>query len=310
MLIQLIALLQKSMMALAPLAITTPRSKIIGFTDAFCTVSVGAIGRVAPNRSFPYRVTDPLAAPVWVTLFAIVAAVGIILYFFDHLVALGTSSPEAQGSSSEWRRDLPRCGVWFTLATILLSVTGGTVPRSTAGRLLISVLWFFSVAIISLYTAKMAAIMATSELQMASTHRIEDLLTQRDASYGTVRHSDVSRLLQTSTNPLHVKMWQVMAEHDFPGSRDMFGHSPSDVTDNPMEGFERMGRVHSFHFIWHMPGIRFHATENCDFMILESQLNSLPFGIALQQGAKLREILNKALRNLSEEGVLKTLENK
>lgn len=297
-------------MALAPIAITTPRSKIIDFTDAFCTVSVGAIGRAAPYRSFAYRVTDPLAAPVWATLFAIMAAIGIILYFFDHLVPLGTSSLEAPGPSNEWRRDLPRCGVWFTLATILLSVTGGTVPRSTAGRLLMSVLWVFCVAIISLYTAKMAAIMATSELQMATTQRVEDLLTQRDVSYGTVRHSDVSRLFQTSTNPVHVKMWQVMAEHDLPGSQDRFDHSMSDVTDNPMEGFARYSWVPSYHFIWHMPGIRFHATGNCELMTMESQLNTLPFGIALQQGTKLRETLNKALRNLSEEGVLKTLENK
>lgn len=310
-------------MAIAPLAITPSRSEVVNFTDPFCTVGVEAIGRAPTSRSSKVRITDPLAPQVWVSLFAITTAISVVLYFFDRLAAaaaVGADEGVPPGSGAEWRRETPptttttRCGVWFTLAAVLLGgVTAvGRRSGSNAGRILVSVVWIFAAVVVSLYTAKMAAIMATSELQTASSRRLEDLLGQRDVSFGTARHSDVSWLLERSSNPKHVRMWQIMAERDLPGSVDMFQQSLSDVTDNQEDGFRRVRRAanRNYHFVWHAPGVRFYAAEDCDLVALDSELDRLAFGIAVPPDSPWLDALNQALKALREQGTLQRLENK
>lgn len=301
-------------MAVAPMAITQSRAEVVNFTDPVCTVGVEAIGRSSTHRSSKFRFTDPLAPQVWASLFVIMSAVSVLLYLFDRLVSHVSPAVVEGVPSSEWRKEQPgRCGAWFTLAAILLGAAGrGAAPRSNAGRLLVSVLWIFAVAVVSLYTAKMAAIMATSELQTAANQRLEDFLGHRDVSYGTARHSDVSWLMETSANPKHVRMWQIMSERDLPGSVDMFQQSLSDVTDNQDDGFQRVRRSgnRNYYFVWHSPGVRYHAAEDCDLETIETELGRLSYGIALPLGSPRLETLNLVLKTLREQGTLQKLENK
>lgn len=300
-------------MAIGPMAITQSRAEVVNFTDPVCTVDIEAIGRSSATRSSKFRFTDPLAPQVWASLFVIMSAVSVLLYLFDRLVSHGSPAiVEGVPSSSEWRKEPGHCGAWFALSAILLGVAGRAAPRSNAGRLLVSVLWIFAVAVVSLYTAKMAAIMATSELQTATNQRLEDFLGHRDVSYGTARHSDVGWLLETSSNPKHVRMWQIMSERDLPGSVDMFQQSLSDVTDNQEDGFQRVRRSgnRNYYFVWHSPGVRYHAAEDCDLETIETELGRLSYGIALPLGSPRLEALNRVLKTLREQGTLQKLENK
>ena len=74
------------------------------------------------------------------------------------------------------------CGSWFWIATNILSVC---FFRSLSGRIVGGVWWFFTLIIISSYTANLAAFL-TVERMVSPIESAEDLAKQTEIAYGTL----------------------------------------------------------------------------------------------------------------------------
>jgi hypothetical protein len=61
------------------------------------------------------------------------------------------------------------------------------LPRSISGRIVGSVWWFFTLILISSYTANLAAFL-TVERMVAPINSPEDLASQTEVEYGTLYH--------------------------------------------------------------------------------------------------------------------------
>jgi hypothetical protein len=70
---------------------------------------------------------------------------------------------------------------------VLRHVTLGLAGRSISGRIVGSVWWFFTLILISSYTANLAAFL-TVERMVAPINSPEDLASQTEVQYGTLYH--------------------------------------------------------------------------------------------------------------------------
>jgi glutamate receptor, ionotropic, invertebrate len=75
---------------------------------------------------------------------------------------------------------------WFAIAS-LMQQTCDFSPRSLSGRIVGSVWWFFTLILISSYTANLAAYL-TVERMVTPINSPEDLAAQTDVQYGTLYH--------------------------------------------------------------------------------------------------------------------------
>lgn len=76
--------------------------------------------------------------------------------------------------------------LWFSLAAFMQQ--GGELsPRSLSGRIVGACWWFFTLILISSYTANLAAFL-TVERMVAPINSPEDLASQTEVEYGTLYH--------------------------------------------------------------------------------------------------------------------------
>lgn len=70
-------------------------------------------------------------------------------------------------------------------------------PRSISGRIVGSVWWFFTLILISSYTANLAAFL-TVERMVTPINSPEDLATQTEVQYGTLYHGSTWEFFRVS----------------------------------------------------------------------------------------------------------------
>lgn len=85
---------------------------------------------------------------------------------------------------------------WFALGAFMQQ--GSNIsPRSISGRIAGSVWWFFTLIIVSSYTANLAAFL-TVERMVTPINSAEDLASQTDVQYGTLYHGSTYEFFRVS----------------------------------------------------------------------------------------------------------------
>ncbi|KAF3840640.1 hypothetical protein F7725_006502 [Dissostichus mawsoni] len=82
-------------------------------------------------------------------------------------------------------------------------------PRSLSGRIVGGVWWFFTLIIISSYTANLAAFL-TVERMVSPIESAEDLAKQTDIAYGTLDSGSTKEFFRRSKIAVYEKMWGYM----------------------------------------------------------------------------------------------------
>lgn len=86
--------------------------------------------------------------------------------------------------------------LWFALGAFMQQGCDIS-PRSVSGRIVGSVWWFFTLILISSYTANLAAFL-TVERMVTNINSAEDLAKQTDVQYGTIRHGSTREFFKVS----------------------------------------------------------------------------------------------------------------
>lgn len=87
---------------------------------------------------------------------------------------------------------------WFAIAS-LMQQTPDISPRSLSGRIVGSVWWFFTLVLISSYTANLAAFL-TVERMVTPINSPEDLVAQTEVQYGTLYHGSTWDFFRVSNS--------------------------------------------------------------------------------------------------------------
>ncbi|XP_030385111.1 glutamate receptor 1 [Scaptodrosophila lebanonensis] len=187
---------------------------------------------------------------------------------------------------------------WFSLAAFMQQGCDLS-PRSVSGRIATAVWWFFTLILISSYTANLAAFL-TVERMVTPINSPEDLAMQTEVQYGTLLHGSTWDFFRRSQIGLHNKMWEYMnsRKHVFVNTYD--------------EGIRRVRTSKGkYALLVESPKNEYvNAREPCDTMKVGRNLDTKGFGIATPLGSALKDPINLAVLSLKENGELIKLRNK
>ncbi|GIY82175.1 glutamate receptor ionotropic, kainate 1 [Caerostris darwini] len=206
-------------LAVAPMTINYARESVIDFTKPFMNLGIGILFKLPKNmpvRLFSFM--SPLAVDIWLYVLA------------AYILVSSTMFIVARFSPYEWQNPHPcvtECDVmenqfslgnsfWFTIVT-LMHQGCDLNPKATSTRIIGAIWWFFTLIMISSYTANLAAFL-TVERMITPIESVEDLAEQSKISYGTLEGGSTMTFFRVgSYPPLCYSMSLSFVVHGQPG---------------------------------------------------------------------------------------------
>ncbi|XP_060656054.1 glutamate receptor 1 isoform X1 [Drosophila nasuta] len=187
---------------------------------------------------------------------------------------------------------------WYSLAAFMQQGCDLS-PRSVSGRIAAASWFFFTLILISSYTANLAAFL-TVERMVTPINSAEDLAMQTEVQYGTLLHGSTWDFFRRSPIGLHNKMWEYMNSHK------------SVFVPTYDEGIRRVRTSKGkYALLVESPKNEYvNAREPCDTMKVGPNMDTKGFGIATPLGSALKDPINMAVLTLTENGDLIKLREK
>ncbi|XP_061296048.1 glutamate receptor 4 isoform X4 [Bos javanicus] len=295
----------KAEIAIAPLTITLVREEVIDFSKPFMSLGISIMIK-KPQKSKPgvFSFLDPLAYEIWMCIVFAYIGVSVVLFLVSRFSPYEWHTEEPE-DGKEGPSDQPpnEFGIfnslWFSLGAFMQQGCDIS-PRSLSGRIVGGVWWFFTLIIISSYTANLAAFL-TVERMVSPIESAEDLAKQTEIAYGTLDSGSTKEFFRRSKIAVYEKMWTYMRSAE-----------PSVFTRTTAEGVARVRKSKGkFAFLLESTMNEYiEQRKPCDTMKVGGNLDSKGYGVATPKGSSLRTPVNLAVLKLSEAGVLDKLKNK
>ncbi|UYV60186.1 GRIA2 [Cordylochernes scorpioides] len=265
--------------AIAPLTITSAREKVIDFTKPFMSLGISIMIKKPINQKpGVFSFMNPLSEEIWMCIIFAYVGVSVVLFLVSRF------------SPHEWRYEENYEGpsasndfslhnsLWFSLGAFMQQGCD-ICPRSIAGRIVGSVWWFFTLIIISSYTANLAAFL-TMERMVTPINSADDLAKQTEVEYGTLMFSSTQEFfrLQSAKIPVYARMWEFMnsKKHVFVSSYE--------------DGIRRV-RDSKGKYAFLMESTKneyINERQPCDTMKVGRNLDAKGYGVATPVGSNLR----------------------
>ncbi|KAM4727254.1 glutamate receptor 1-like isoform 1-T1 [Anableps anableps] len=327
-------------MAVAPLTITLVREQVIDFTKPFMSLGISImIKKPTKSKPGVFSFLDPLAYEIWMCIVFAYIGVSVVLFLVsrfspyewqgeesddeDETVpssvsqrAPPTSSSEdphspgyskAQNQNQQKDKETPEHtndfgifnSLWFSLGAFMQQGCDIS-PRSLSGRIVGGVWWFFTLIIISSYTANLAAFL-TVERMVSPIESAEDLAKQTEIAYGTLEGGSTKDFFSKSKIAVFEKMWSYMRSAD-----------PSVFVKSTNEGVMRVRKSKGKYAYLLESSMNEYIEQRkpCDTMKVGGNLDSKGYGVATPKASPLRIPVNLAVLKLNEQAVLDKLKNK
>uniref|UniRef100_A0A3P9K8I6 Glutamate receptor, ionotropic, AMPA 1a n=1 Tax=Oryzias latipes TaxID=8090 RepID=A0A3P9K8I6_ORYLA len=320
----------KADLAVAPLTITLVREEVIDFSKPFMSLGISIMIK-KPTKSKPgvFSFLDPLAYEIWMCIVFAYIGVSVVLFLVSRFspyewhaedyedgaepqtptqaaasngVQQG-QTPTQQNTNQQNLEQTNEFGIfnslWFSLGAFMQQGCDIS-PRSLSGRIVGGVWWFFTLIIISSYTANLAAFL-TVERMVSPIESAEDLAKQTEIAYGTLDAGSTKEFFRRSKIAVFEKMWAYMKSAD-----------PSVFVKTTDEGVMRV-RKSKGKYAYLLESTMNEYIEQrkpCDTMKVGGNLDSKGYGIATPKGSPLRNPVNLAVLKLNEQGLLDKLKNK
>nr|KAG5705414.1 hypothetical protein BaRGS_004541 [Batillaria attramentaria] len=277
--------------AIAPLTITADRERVIDFTKPFMSLGISImIKKPVNHKAHVFSFMDPLSYEIWMCIVFAYIGVSVVLFLVSRF------SPNEWHLAGEQaiRNDFSISNsLWFSLGAFMQQGCDIS-PRSMSGRIVGSVWWFFTLIIISSYTANLAAFL-TVERMLTPIDSAEDLAKQTDIQYGTIESGSTAAFFEHSKVQIYQRMWAYMTSA-----------TPSVFVKRVEEGIKKVRESNGkYAFLVESTTNDYHNQRKpCDTMMVGQNLNSNGFGIATPIGSDIKDKLNFAVLELREKGVL------
>uniref|UniRef100_A0A8C1HNA8 Glutamate receptor n=1 Tax=Cyprinus carpio carpio TaxID=630221 RepID=A0A8C1HNA8_CYPCA len=287
----------KADVAVAPLTITLVREEVIDFSKPFMSLGISIMIK-KPTKSKPgvFSFLDPLAYEIWMCIVFAYIGVSVVLFLVSRFSPYEWHQEKQPEHTNEF-------GIfnslWFSLGAFMQQGCDIS-PRSLSGRIVGGVWWFFTLIIISSYTANLAAFL-TVERMVSPIESAEDLAKQTEIAYGTLEGGSTKEFFRRSKIAVFEKMWSYMKSTE-----------PSVFVKTTDEGVVRV-RKSKGKYAYLLESTMNEYIEQrkpCDTMKVGGNLDSKGYGIATPKGSALRNPVNLAVLKLNEQGLLDKLKNK
>ena len=189
-----------------------------------------------------------------------------------------------------------RESLWFIFGSLVQGSTE-SAPVTVPGRIITSAWWFFSLILISTYTANLAAFLTVKKIHPPISS-ITDLADQSKIAFGTVSNSGVEMFFKNTKVEPFAKMWTQMSEI-FP-----------DAMVNSTEAGLKKVKEGNYAFLWDSTVTSYVAARNCGYTEIGPTFDHKGFGIGVPTGSIYLEQLSMAILGLGDEGKIAQMEYK
>uniref|UniRef100_A0AAR2M011 Glutamate receptor n=1 Tax=Pygocentrus nattereri TaxID=42514 RepID=A0AAR2M011_PYGNA len=294
----------KADIAVAPLTITLVREEVIDFSKPFMSLGISIMIK-KPTKSKPgvFSFLDPLAYEIWMCIVFAYIGVSVVLFLVSRFSPYEWHAEDYEENAEQSPEQTNEFGIfnslWFSLGAFMQQGCDIS-PRSLSGRIVGGVWWFFTLIIISSYTANLAAFL-TVERMVSPIESAEDLAKQTEIAYGTLDAGSTKEFFRRSKIAVFEKMWSYMKSAD-----------PSVFVKTTDEGVMRV-RKSKGKYAYLLESTMNEYIEQrkpCDTMKVGGNLDSKGYGVATPKGSSLRIPINLAVLKHNEQAVLDKLKNK
>ncbi|XP_076056317.1 glutamate receptor 1-like [Oratosquilla oratoria] len=285
--------------AIAPLTITSTRERVIDFTKPFMTLGISIMIK-KPVRQKPgvFSFMSPLSEEIWMCVVFAYVGVSIVLFLVSRFSPYEWKVVETYNKSTVTNDFTIFNSLWFTLGAFMQQGVDLS-PRSFSGRIVGSVWWFFTLILISSYTANLAAFL-TVERMVTPIKSADDLSRQTEVEYGTRNGGSTKEFFERSKISIYSRMWEFMTSR-----KNVF-------VETYEAGIERV-RTSKGKYAFLLESVKndyINEQLPCDTMKIGQNLNSNGYGVATPMGSPLKMQMNLAILQLKEDGDLARLKNK
>ncbi|XP_043207599.1 glutamate receptor ionotropic, kainate 2-like, partial [Amphibalanus amphitrite] len=290
---------KKADLAVASMTINYDRESVIDFTKPFMNLGISILFKVPksqPTRLFSFM--NPLAVEIWLYVMAAYVIVSFTMFVMARFSPYEWNNPhpcfddndvvENQFSVSN--------SFWFITGT-LLRQGSGLNPKAASTRIVGSIWWFFTLIIISSYTANLAAFL-TVERTSTNIESAADLANQEEIEYGTLEGGSTMTFFRDSKIDTYRKMWRFMESRR---------HSV--LVSSYQEGVQRV-RQGNYAYLMESTTLDYIVQRDCNLTQVGGLLDSKGYGIATPAGSVWRDRMSLAILDLQESGVIQMLYNK
>ncbi len=172
---------------MASLTINQYRQKAIDFTIPFLTLGISILFKV-PTSEKPGLLSflNPLSMEIWFYTLAATLAISFIMMISARFAPPEWENPhpcEEESEELETAFSLSN-SIWFSVATLVQAGTDVS-PKAVSTRIVGVVWWFFTLIIISSYTANLVSSLTVENIVLP-IKSAEDLPKQNIIQYGTL----------------------------------------------------------------------------------------------------------------------------
>ncbi|XP_049838254.1 glutamate receptor ionotropic, kainate 2-like isoform X4 [Schistocerca gregaria] len=250
----------------------------------------------APTRLFSFM--NPLAVEIWLYVLAAYVLVSITMFVVARFSPYEWHNPhpcDTENDLIENQFSLAN-SFWFTIGT-LMQQGSDLNPKATSTRIVGGIWWFFTLIIISSYTANLAAFL-TVERMITPIENAEDLAGQTDISYGTLDSGSTMTFFRDSMIETYKKMWRFMENK-----------KPSVFVSTYEEGIQRVLEG-NYAFLMESTMLDYIVQRDCNLTQIGGLLDSKGYGIATPMGSPWRDKISLAILELQEKGEIQILYDK
>ncbi|XP_072018830.1 glutamate receptor ionotropic, kainate 2-like isoform X1 [Amphiura filiformis] len=286
--------------AVAPLTITFVREQVIDFSKPYMHLGITILYRVPePQNPGVFSFLNPLSFDIWMYVVMAYVVVSLTLFLLARFSPYEwynehPCNPEYDGVENQF--NLLSC-LWFAFGGLMQQ--GSEVnPRAFSTRVLSGFWWFFSLILVSSYTANLAAFL-TVERMVSPIKNADELAAQTAIEYGTRSGGSTYTFFSRSKIDTYQKMW------------DFMSNKPSVFVDTYGDGVVRVLNTKNYALLIESTMAEFRISQHCKNLTqIGGLLNSRGYGIGMRQGDPIRDPITDAILQLQEEDEMLTLKNK
>lgn len=289
----------KADLAIADLSITSSREDAVDFTLPFMSTGISILFKKATTKELElFSILSPFETHVWVYVCGAYVGVSLLLFVVGRISPYEWADPHPCHHQYKILHNQfsMRNSFWFTISAVMQQGSD-MAPRSLSTRLVAATWYFFTLIMISSYTANLAAFLSVEKV-VYPIERAEDLYQNgQGIKYGCVESGSTGAFFQNAKprSTLH-KMYADML-----------------LKPNNEEGKAEVERG-NYAFFMESTSIEYTVERNCNLTQIGSLLDTKGYGIALAKNSSrsrdYRTKLSEAILSLQESGALRVLKSR
>uniref|UniRef100_A0A8C8ERG2 Glutamate receptor n=1 Tax=Oncorhynchus tshawytscha TaxID=74940 RepID=A0A8C8ERG2_ONCTS len=287
----------KADLVVAPLAITYVREKVIDFSKPFMTLGISILYR-KPNGTNPgvFSFLNPLSPDIWMYILLAYLGVSCVLFVIARFSPYEWYNPHPCNPDSDVVENNFTLlnSFWFGVGA-LMQQGSELMPKALSTRIVGGIWWFFTLIIISSYTANLAAFLTVERME-SPINSADDLAKQTKILYGVVEDGSTMTFFKKTKISTYDKMWEFM-------------NSRRTSVKNIDTGIQRV-LTSDYAFLMESTTIEFVTQRNCNLTQIGGLIDSKAYGVGTPMGSPYRDKITIAILQLQEEGKLHMMKEK